>query len=161
MSNEIVSFKNRSTHSLSHKRCSIVSSVLLQNVHFGFPMSLILYNKVFVAKILWLILLWNHWTVLSLVILNGLAKLFFPNIFAPNSQDNAFSLLHVWGAKNRQMMLLNFFIIFYYLMLNQIFPRLSTKIFSILHKLDEINYLNSSCRSQSWSGWYISPSSTS
>ena len=28
--------------------------------------------------------------------------------FAPNSQDNAFSLLHVWGAKKRQMMLLFF-----------------------------------------------------
>ena len=29
-------------------------------------------------------------------------------------------------------------------MLNQIFPRLSTKIFCILHKLDENNHLNSS-----------------
>ena len=52
MSNEIVAFKNRLTRSHSHKRCSIVSSVLLQNVHFGSPMSLILYNKVFVAKFL-------------------------------------------------------------------------------------------------------------
>ena len=51
--------------------------------------------------------------------------------------------------------LLNFLIIFYYLMLNQIFPRLSTKIFRILHKLDENNHLNSSCRFQSWSGLYI------
>ena len=68
--------------------------------------------------------------------------------FAPNSQDNAFSLLHVWGAKNRQMMLLNFLIISYYLMLNQIFPRLSTKIVRILHKLGENNHLNSNCRSQ-------------
>ena len=32
--------------------------------------------------------------------------------FAPHSQDNAFSLLHVWGAKKRQMILLNFLIIF-------------------------------------------------
>ena len=33
--------------------------------------------------------------------------------FAPHSQDNAFSLLHVhvWGAKKRQMMLFNFLII--------------------------------------------------
>ena len=69
---------------------------------------------------------------------------------APHSQDNAFSLLHVWGAKNRQMMLLNFLITFYYMiMLNQIFPELSTKIFRTLHKLDENNRLNSSCRSQS------------
>ena len=30
---------------------------------------------------------------------------------------------------------------FYYLMLNQIFPGLSTKIFRILHKLDENNHL--------------------
>ena len=52
MSHEIVSFKNRLAHSHSHKRCSISSSVLLQNVHFGSPMILILYNKVFVAKIL-------------------------------------------------------------------------------------------------------------
>ena len=29
---------------------SIVSSVLVQNVHFGSPMSIILYNKVFAAK---------------------------------------------------------------------------------------------------------------
>ena len=28
--------------------------------------------------------------------------------FAPHSQDNTFSLLHLWGAKKRQMMLLNF-----------------------------------------------------
>ena len=46
-------------------------------------------------------------------------------------------------------------------MLNQIFRGLSTKIFRILHKLDENNHLNSSCRSRSWSGLYISPSSTS
>ena len=39
--------------------------------------------------------------------------------------------------KKRQMMLFNFLIIFYYLMLNQIFPGLSTKIFRIFHKLDE------------------------
>ena len=32
--------------------------------------------------------------------------------FAFDSQYNAFSLLHVWGAKKRQMMLLNFLIIF-------------------------------------------------
>ena len=51
MSNEIVSFKNRLTRSYSLKRCSIVSFVLLQNGHFGSPMSLILYDKVFVAKI--------------------------------------------------------------------------------------------------------------
>ena len=69
--------------------------------------------------------------------------------FAPHSQAKAFSLLHVWGAKKRQMMLLNFLIIFYYLILNQIFPGLSTKIFLILHKLDENNHLNSSCKSQS------------
>ena len=40
-------------------------------------------------------------------------------------------------------------IIFYYLMLNQIFPGRFTKIFRKLHKLDENKYLNSSCRSQS------------
>ena len=33
-------------------------------------------------------------------------------IFVPHTQDNAFSLLHVWGAKKRQIMLLNFLIIF-------------------------------------------------
>ena len=46
-------------------------------------------------------------------------------------------------------------------MLNQIFPGLSTRIFHILYKFDENNHLNSSCRSQSWPGLYISPSSTS
>ena len=45
-------------------------------------------------------------------------------------QDNTFSLLHGPIQKKRQMMLLNFLIIFYYLMLNHIFPGLSTKIFS-------------------------------
>ena len=50
MSHEIVSFKNCLTH--SHKSCSIVSSALVQNVHFESPMSLILYIKVFVAKVL-------------------------------------------------------------------------------------------------------------
>ena len=52
MSHEIVSLKKRLTRSHSSKRCSIASSVLLQNVHFGSPMSLILKNKVLVAKIL-------------------------------------------------------------------------------------------------------------
>ena len=88
MSHKIVSFKNRLTHSHSHKRCSIVSSVLLQNVHFGSPMTFILYNKVFVAKILWLILFWNHWTVLSLVILNGPE-----NIFLHSSSSNLYFLV--------------------------------------------------------------------
>ena len=32
--------------------------------------------------------------------------------FAHHSQDNVFSLLHVWDAKKRQMMLINFLIIF-------------------------------------------------
>ena len=50
MSYEIVSFKNCLTRLHSHKRFSIVSSVLLQNVHFGSPIRLIVYNKVFVAK---------------------------------------------------------------------------------------------------------------
>ena len=49
MSHEIVSFKNRLTCSYPHKRCSIVSSVLLQNVDFGSSLSLILYDKVLVA----------------------------------------------------------------------------------------------------------------
>ena len=57
-------------------------------------------------------------------------KSIFSRFFTPHSQENAFSLLHVWGAKKREMMLLNFLIIFYYLMLNQIFPGLSTKFFS-------------------------------
>ena len=34
---------------------------------------------------------------------------------------------------------------FHYLMLNQIFLGFSTKIFHILHKLDENNHLNSKC----------------
>ena len=85
MSHKIVSFKNLLTKSHSHKRCSIALSLLLQNVHFGSSMSFILYNKVFVAKILWLILLWNHWTVLSLVILNGPE-----NIFPHSSSSNLY-----------------------------------------------------------------------
>ena len=94
--------------------------------------------------------------VMSHIKLNGItnaATCIVINISCPrkriNSQDNAFSLLHVCGANKRQMMLFNFLIIFYYLMLNQMFPGLSTKIFRILHKLDENHHLNSSCRSQS------------
>ena len=113
----------------------------------------------------------DHWaTTLPQDVLAGAVTIFYSVLilffystlnlnFKPDSQDNAFSLPHVWGAKTRQMMLLNFLIIFYYLMLNQIFPGLSTKIFRILHKLDENNHLNSSCQSQSWSGLFISPSS--
>ena len=77
----------------------------------------------------------------------------------PCNRLNALSWL--WGEKKRQMVLLNFLIIFHYLMLNQILPGLSTKIFRILHYLDENNHQNSSWRSQSWSGLCISPWSTS
>ena len=85
----------------------------------------------------------------------------FVVFFAPHTCNRLNALSWLWGAKKRQMMLLNFLIVFYYLMLNQIFPGLSTKIFRILHKLDVNNHLNSSCRSQSWSGLYISHSSIS
>ena len=66
--------------------------------------------------------------------------------FAPHTCNRLNALSWLWDAKNRQMMLFNFLIIFCYLMLNQIFLGLSTKIFPILHKLDKNNHLNSSCR---------------
>ena len=52
----VTSLINFLTQLHSHKTCSIVSSSFEQNVHFGSFVSLILHRKVFVAKILWLIL---------------------------------------------------------------------------------------------------------
>ena len=46
----------------------------------------------------------------------------------PCNRQNALSWL--WGVKKRQMMLLNFLIIFYYLMLNQIFRDVPPRFFA-------------------------------
>ena len=46
-----------------------------------------------------------------------------------NYEDNAFILLHVWGAKKTTNE---------YLMLSKIFPEFSTNIFRILHKMMNI-----------------------
>ena len=49
------------------------------------------------------------------------------------------------GCEKTKIDAIKFSYHFYYLMLNRIFLALSTKIFRILHKLDENNHLNSSC----------------
>ena len=65
-----------------------------------------------------------------------------------------------YGVRKNDKWCYEIFLSFLIIWCSTRFPGLSTRIFRILHKLGENNHLNSSCRSQSWSGLYISPSST-
>ena len=80
LSQLIVSCKNPLTILHSHRRCSIVSSDTEQKKHFGSFVTLILHKNLLVAKILWLILVWNHCIVVSLVILKGSLKIVFHSL---------------------------------------------------------------------------------
>ena len=58
-------------------KCSIVSSEFPQKEQLGLFIKLILNKNLFVIIILWLIVVWNHLSLVHFVIMKGASKMFF------------------------------------------------------------------------------------